>query len=535
MAVGQQEFKKLISQNGWLDIPDKIATREGYSVNTSGDNWSIPYVVRDHSKINFGKIAQESLRWCTKRYVLEKLKVTSSHAGYSSFTHVWTEFLQHQKAHGLIGNITHNDLKSKLIGLVEASISKARSDHRLWALYRPIQWYLWCADNYPELGFCQAYALELDGMSIPGNPKGEAVKLEDPDRGPLHRSVELPLLVDAMRSDKSQKLEHLQQKAAVALSIALGRNPANLTYLRETDLVNVTPELDESCYIIKMPRIKKRQINPRDDLLEEHLDPEFAGYIKQLIKANRSISTTIKIDGGMVEIEKPLFINPRKNRAAMSAGMYQDCYNMTSEGISNLLRAFVKRHIIVSPLTDELLHISTRRLRYTLATGLAAEGISKRELARILDHTDTQHVQVYFELAGNIVEHLDKATAKGFAKYLNYFKGKVIDDDSEAVNGDRDDKHLAFIDETNPADQTEIGVCGENAVCHLDPPYSCYICPKFQPYRHADHEHVLERLLADRDTRMKKYENARLGIQLDQVIVAVAQVAEQCKLETAHA
>src|SRR5260221_8539116 len=51
------------------------------------------------------------------------------------------------------------------------------------------------------------------------------------------------------------------------------------------------------------------------------------------------------------------------------------------------------------------------------------------------DHTDTQHVQVYFEVAGNIVEHLDKASAKGFAKYLNYFKGNIIDNSTEAVNG----------------------------------------------------------------------------------------------------
>ena len=65
-------------------------------------------------------------------------------------------------------------------------------------------------------------------MIIPGNPKGEAVRMEDPDSGPLHRSLELPLLIKAMREDKSQVLEHIQQKAAVALSIALGRNPANL-------------------------------------------------------------------------------------------------------------------------------------------------------------------------------------------------------------------------------------------------------------------------------------------------------------------
>ncbi len=232
----------------------------------------------------------------------------------------------------------------------------------------------------------------------------------------------------------------------------------------------------------------------------------------------------------MIEVERPLFFKRGMNQAAIRAQQWDSAYNLTTKDVGNLIKAFVKRHNIISPITGELMHVTPRRLRYTMATGLAAEGISKRELARILDHTDTQHVNVYFEMAGRIVEHLDKATAKGFSKYLNFFKGRLIDSDEDAVNGERDDKHLTFVDDPNPADQADIGVCGESSVCHLDPPYSCYLCPKFQPYRHADHEHVLECLLAGREERLKKYENARLGIQLDEVIAAVAQVVKLCEV-----
>ena len=195
----------------------------------------------------------------------------------------------------------------------------------------------------------------------------------------------------------------------------------------------------------------------------------------------------------------------------------------------------MKRHRIISPITKRLLYISVRRLRYTLATGLAAEGISMRELARILDHSDTQHVLVYFEMAGRIIEHLDKATAKKFSSYLGFFKGKVIENDNTAINGGREDKHLSFINEDSPLDQLEIGVCGESSICHLDPPFSCYLCPKFQPYRYADHEHVLECLLQSREEKLEKYEQNRLGIQLDEVIFSVAQVIKICKPETKNA
>lgn len=489
----------------------------------------MPYSTRDNASLDFGKIAEAGIRWAVKRHVQDRIEFTSTHAGYAAFQDVWRELLRYQGELGIIEGLAHEVLKQKLIILFEKALSEARKEHRLWAMYRPLQWYVWCAENYPELGFCPVYGMELDAISIPGNPKGEAVRIEDPDRGPLHRSLELPLLIKSMRMDKSTELSHLQEKVALALSIALGRNPANLTFLKEDDLVNLTPDMEDPTWIIRMPRIKKRQLNPRDDMLDEYLDPEFAGYVLELIAANKALATTVESNGKKYEIERPLFIKVDGNKSAMRSRLIDSYFNMTSEAISRLLQQFVRRHNIISPLTGEILRLSARRLRYTLGTALASEGISRKELARILDHTDTQHVQVYFDLAGSIVEHLDRAMAKGFAQYVKLFMGKIIENDSEAINGERDDKHLAFIDESNPSEQTDIGVCGKKAICHLDPPFSCYLCEKFQPYRHANHEHVLDCLLRDRDERLKKYEIARLGVQLDDVILAVVQVAEHCK------
>lgn len=529
--VKETSLNKLIHDHGWLDSFSTIVSREGKEIDSSGEKWALPYSIWENTTIDFTKIENTKLRWVLKSYVKDRLERVSVHAGHSTFSHVYNEFLKHESQFGIL---VKDDFKDQLISLVESSISDARAKHRLWALYRPIQWYLYCAENYPELGFCPAFALELEGMSIPGNPKGEAVRMEDPDKGPLHRSLELPLLIKELKSDNSQELEHLQQKAALALSIAFGRNPANLTYLREEDFINITPDTEEPCFVIKMPRIKKGQLSPRDDFLEEYLEPLYAEFIIELIKKNNQINSSLEFNGKIIPNPRPLFTKLDGNKSALLSQDWENAYNMTSADITALLKRFVSRHNIISPLTGSLLNITTRRLRYTLATGLAAEGISKRELARILDHSDTQHVLVYFEMAGKIIEHLDKAAAKEFSRYLNFFKGKVIENDDDAVNGDREDKHLAFIDEDNPLDQQEIGVCGESSICHLDPPFSCYLCPKFQPYRHADHEHVLDCLLRSREERLEKYENARLGIQIDEVIVAVAQVFEMCKLEVAN-
>ncbi|MBP2280188.1 integrase [Psychrobacter sp. PL19] len=503
-----------------------ITTREGRKVNISGDKWHLPYINYDNSSIDFGRIKSELIKNSLKRYVSHTLVHTSTNAGLVNFTVVLSEILKFHNT-----EVKDNNLDEEtLIKAFEKAINLAKSEHRLWALYRPIKWYIWSSKNSPELGFSKQYAEQLSTMSIPGNPKGQAVRMDNPEYGPLNRSLELPLVIEALKNDKSSEFLHLQQKAALALSVALGRNPGNLIYLRESDLSQLTPfDKDEPTYILKVPRIKKRQLSPRDDFIEEYLDPYFGKIIEDLIAANKGIDLVyagrkyIKLD------ERPLFIKVSGNKSAKRSHSIDEVFNLVSNDISKLLKSFVKRHNIISPLTGLPLKVSPRRFRYTLATGLASEGISSKELARILDHTDTQHVMVYYDTKSSIVAHLDKALSKQFAQYVSLFKGKVIDNDSDAVNGCRDDKHLLFVDEDCPDEQTNIGVCGELTICYLDPPFSCYLCPKFQPYRTADHEYVLDKLIDSREKRFEKYENARLGIQLDDVILAVSNVIEICR------
>lgn len=523
------QYNLFAEEKGWRELPDFIISREGKRVNTEGDLWNLPYSVDMYNaKLDFSKIPNENLKWVLKSFIIEKIEKVSTHSGLQHFQDIWIKFFRNREFEKF-----DLDIENALIGVIEDAINLARAQQKLWTLYRPIQWYLYGAEYYPELGFSIVYAHVLETMSIPGNPKGEAVRMEDPESGPLNHSLELPLLIQALKKDQSQEFEHLQEKAAIALSIAYGRNPANLTYLRHSDLVNLTPESEDPVYVLRVPRIKKRLVNPRDDYIEEFLDPSFAGYIHDLIKANNETNAVLYHEGKKLPNPQPIFLNTKGNTAAILSGDYENAYNFSSSMITSLIKGFVKRHNIISPLTKELMYVTARRLRYTLATGLAAEGISKAALARILDHTDTQHVHVYFELAGKIVIQLDKAIAKGFSQYLSYFSGHVIDSSEDAVNGDNPEKYLVFKGDKIEDEIEDIGVCGESSICHLDPPFSCYLCPKFQPYRHADHEYVLESLLNSRNERLKKYENARLGIQLDEVIFAVAQVAEACKKENA--
>ncbi len=95
------------------------------------------------------------------------------------------------------------------------------SKKKLWALYRPIQWYLYGAEHYPELGFSTAYASILETMSIPGNPKGEAVRIEDPDSGPLNHSLELPLLIQALKKIRVRNLNIYKKRLLLLFQLLM--------------------------------------------------------------------------------------------------------------------------------------------------------------------------------------------------------------------------------------------------------------------------------------------------------------------------
>lgn len=516
-------------EDEWPAIRNPIITREGYKIDTSTLSWSLPLPdVKGHI-LKFEKILEPGLRWVFQYFIKTHLEQTSTIHGYNLFNNIYNKIFSHQEKYALRKETGQDVIKENLVSLFEMAISDAREEHKLWGVYGPSRWYIWGAENHPELGFCKSYARQLEGITFGGNPKGEAVRTRDPGKGPIHPSLELPLLLKALKNDNSKEFRHLQQKVVLALSLAFGRNSKNLIYLQEKDLTNLTPDSDHPCWVLRMPRIKKRQLHPRDDFQNEYLELEFTEYLLDLIKANKAIDTELQANNKIIVVEKPLLINIKGNKAAIDTGLFGDAFKFTRMDIYDLLQEFVKRHHIISPLTDELMFISPRRLRYTLATNLAAEGISRRELARVLDHSDTQNVEVYFEVAGKIVEHLDKAVAKEFASYLDLFKGRIIADSTKAANYQRQDKNLFFQSEFDPSEQTEIGICGESKICHLDPPFSCYLCPKFQAYKHADHEKVLDLLLQDREQKLKKYEQKRLAIQLDQVIYAISQVVELCK------
>lgn len=172
-----------------------ITTREGSIVDISGEQWHLPYSSRS-STMNFDRLPSKPFKYALKHYVSYKIRLTSTHAGLIAFDDVLREIIPH------IGNedMFNDAPEEALIEAFEKAINMAKKNHRLWALYRAIEWYKWSAQNYTELGFSKRYAIQLTGMIIPANPKGQAVRMEDPERGHFDQTLELPLIIDALKS-----------------------------------------------------------------------------------------------------------------------------------------------------------------------------------------------------------------------------------------------------------------------------------------------------------------------------------------------
>jgi len=410
----------------------------------------------------------------------------------------------------------HETLLNKVMSEAFQSLKKRKVVHRFNRLR---QWYVWCSDFLPDLGFLPEEAYKWQLVKVPGGEKGVAVRTSDPNGGPLD-DAEVILLRRALISDGSMERVHVQQRAAIWLALIFGRNPANIALLRQGDFRKLEVDTDD-LWTLSIPRIKKNAL-PRTLFKEEYLESSLAKVIQGLLEHGPASTSSDRA-------EWPLFARQFPRASFVGTPMEQWAWHMYAGDFTALIQSAVERYAIVSPRTGEPLYLTTRRLRYTFATNRVREGISARDLADALDHSDLQHVQVYFDARSTVVERLDRAAALHIAPKLNLFKGRTVKDGDAASLGKNPAKRIRIIPELIGSDHhiRDLGACGKDSFCKLFPPYSCYPCDKFEPFSDSleVHEMVFSFLLDRRERlRLDPLESSRIAVQLDEVIYACAQV-----------
>jgi integrase len=381
-----------------------------------------------------------------------------------------------------------------------------------WQLHYERDFYRWCRDQqFPY--FSADVALRLDGLVIGGNPKGEAVRSADPDEGPLD-AMEVASLALALRAARIENSMPLTEQAAVWLALAFGANASQYALMREED---VDPQYLNGLLVatlVHVPRHKKGHVQPRTDFRTRKANRFVGRLLLDLIKSNEEEHPTYASDGG-----RPLFW--RSEPLVRGDDLHEWVWHLTANEFTLLLQKAVKRLRVLSR-TGKLLHISPRRLRYSMASRMVQEGASKYAVAAALDHTDLQHVDTYFDVASNIVDHLDRVLALELGARAQSFV-KLVEKEGDAVNGDKATSRRYYADREKELFEP-IGTCSHSFLCNVSAPYGCYACPKFQAWMDGPHELVLDALIESRNRREQLGLDLRIVAIEDELIIQVADV-----------
>lgn len=343
---------------------------------------------------------------------------------------------------------------------------------RLHALVYLRLFYYWLARN-GVAGASLETAELIRQVAVPEPIKGEAVLSRDPQSGPLNAEE-----TDMIEQEIKKRLPADLGAMILMLFYELGLNPIAVSLLEERDF-HVIRGPESIYYQLDVPRTKKR--NTERNVVRRPLSQELGQAIIGQLERNCA-------HYGNGDPFRPIIPRNRPRRTAHTIGPRKFDQYVSEKYLATVLGDYAHAHDLISTRTSEVLHMHPRRLRYTYGTRLAELGTPTRELAALMDHSNEQSVLVYYKPSPKAAARIDEAVGLKAGRVWTWFKCKT------PVDKPADLTDVAVVPAQTPTlkPQGGIGACGANLLCQLNPPYSCYVCPKFQPWKDAPHQALLQ-------------------------------------------
>lgn len=489
----------------WPPADTTVIDRAGLPVDVSGSVWRLNSPIRA-MRLNWSLVHTHdgAILDGFKCFIVNEIRTASSSSVFNAFNNCM--HLLHTPA----------AMKASLTGNILPYLAFSQAREQLgedgWQLHYGRMMYHWCRTQLFDQ-FCPDVDSKIRKMNIGGNAKGRAVRSRDPNKGPL-TAEEVANIMSALRAGRAAGTIPIEEQAALVLCLATGSNPGQYVSMREEDLQPVKADGQTVSYILHVPRHKKGHEHLRADFRARKLNTYMGGIIEDLCSSNRANPHSGD------NVSRPLF---RKEKSSDSRGNVTEewLHHCTSPDFTNLLQRAIER-LGVKSRNGEPLRVTTRRFRYTFASRMVNNGASKAALADALDHSDLQHVGVYWEIHSDIVDHLDRALSLALAPRAQAFAG-IVKSEAEAVRGGEKGSRR-YLTDAGSRRFEPIGTCGSHSFCNITAPYACYTCVKFQAWMDGPHEDVLSQLLTAREQRSRQNLDAKIvGIE-DQLIMAVAGV-----------
>lgn len=461
MTNDLQQVPEDYDDQDWPELPPVELDIYQNAVDLMGDIWRFLDPAYN-ATADWSTIPDGTIKRALKHWIAYSIRVHAPRESSNQFNEIKALLARGSTVHDL------EELDLHWWRNVRSVLRAERIEYRLHRFRRA---YIWMADvGLP--GSDDAVADAIEEWIIPGNVKGEAVKSHDRKSGPLSDD-EREVLVQIAYSSNEVSLA----RCAMLLCIDLGCNPKNLILLEERDLhVLRDPRTDQKIYQLSVPRIKKRLAQRATK--RRQVSVRTGEVIEQLIAFNRR-----RFDSE--DPKRPILCRAcARESLQRNPGMARFAWHLTVGEFTDLLRTWSDEHDLRVPGAKEKFTLTPRRLRYTLATVLLAMGASKHKIAELLDHSDTQHVGVYIEAAGQVSGILSRTVGPKVEPVYEKFLGKVVNGPEEANPTDARAHIHARLDSSLLGG---IGTCGSGMPCKLSPPISCYICPQFQAWARAPH------------------------------------------------
>jgi integrase len=483
-------------------LPDRATTRDGVVFNPHLDQWPLGGLSRKQI-LKFDEFDRLSIG------VVRRLK--------------WLLIIQFKEksfAHG--SNLYNNFLwfYRSVLSMLNASCERIELSHILTfkaTLNDATEWKLGVLrillTDMSRLGFGIASdeVLEyLESSTIRGNIKGTSIRTRDPNKGAFS-DTELLAIQSSLNDAYASGEISLYGFAIVWLFLAYGCRPIQIAAMKEKDLL-VSENGDGKAYALRIPRAKQRGRGHRDVFSARYCSKPIGALLERVIERNASRRVELQLDEG----DAPLFISREVG------GMPELEYHRTSHSIGATVNTAIKR---LSGLKG-----NSKRFRITLGQRAVDDGKDKWTVAELLDHSDTQNVEVYFEASPAMVLRLDRHLAMTLAPLAQAFSGVVVETEQEARRGN--DRSSRIYDRTlvdNIADP--LGTCGQMSFCGLAAPYACYTCRHFQPWIDGPHEEFMAAMIADRKRQEDDGISPKIFTIRDRAILAAAEVIQLCSAE----
>ena len=481
--------------------PGTVIDRNGLPVSTNGEHWRVNDVARAHL-LNWDTIdTAPDIKNTAKAWVahlIESLAPLTASRGFCEFRH----FLAVAPPINSLHDITYP--------LLEAAVAKMRLLGSAGQFSSVRHWYRWCADQEVP-GFHEEVVVQLSQMKLPFLKAGVAVMTRDPGKGPLDEQ-EHWLLRQAVKAGVGELIE----RVCVMLVLETGARPSQLVLLEEQGFQVYRAPAGESFYSLDVPRLKQRTVNGYERK-RRRISPELGLLIEELVANNHRqhgdrgsrmplLCTTKNLN--LRQVPKPLKAQYELHFSSDSFRYHIEHYTIAAN--------------IISPRTGKLLHLSPLRLRHTFGTRHSEQGTPAKLIAELLDHSNRTSSIYYVKSTSHMATRLNLALGDNqqFTSIIHRFLGRVAPRTAASPEN--------IIPGSTPTLKNlgGIGSCGAGYLCHLFPPLSCYVCPKFVAWIDGPHQQMLEELQRHVEALQQRSGNPsdRIPHQLEEVMGGIQAV-----------